>query len=470
MFEDENEEYRNNLDETIARYEEMIGKSQPAFFDIAELEDLIEYHEIRLDTKKAREVTEYALQVYPFSAVFMTKKATFLMQDQKHKDALELLDKAESIEPNDLGIYLLRADIYMSKSEHQKALQIVDAAMQFAEPVEIEELWLEKADIYEDLGMYDKVYECLKECLNRNPSNYEALSRMWYCVELAETFEDSIEFHKSVIDRDPYSYLAWHNLGTAYYYLGLYERATEAYEYAIAINENYDLAYRECGDAYFKLKQYHKAIENYLRAIEISKPYEELNFAIGYAYEKLKDYPKARMYYRKAINNDPKFHIAFYRIGITYKKDKSWENAAHFFRKALQLDETKVTYLLALAEVSSQLGDDITLRQAIVHILGVNPQSRSRKTFKQLVEYSLRATAYDLALDIISMARIENKEFDHMIYYEAIANYLGGMHNEALVLFEHALHLNAKQFKIVYKFIPDILKDASVMYLLDMYK
>jgi tetratricopeptide (TPR) repeat protein len=252
--------------------------------------------------------------------------------------------------------------------------------------------------------------------------------------------------------------------------LGLYERSVEAYEYAVAINENYDLAYRECGDAYFKLKQYHKAIEHYKRAIEISKPYEELNFAIGLCYEKLKDYPKARMYYRKAINNDPKFHQAFYRIGITYKKDKHWENAAHFYRKALQLDNNKISYLISLAEAASKLNDEVMLRQTIMHIFSVNPQSRSRRIFKQLTEYALRAKCFDLSLDIISLARIENKEFDHMIYFEAIATYLAGMHNEAIVLFEHALHLDAKHFKIVFKFIPDITQDQSVMYLLDLYK
>ncbi len=471
MFEDENEDfYQNNIEQTLAKYEEMLDKRQPAFFDINDLEDLVEYYEMKLDYSKALEVVNYAIEVYPFSATLLTKKASFMMQQRKHKEAFELLDKAEMFEPKDLGIYLLRADIHLSRSEHKKALEIIDSAMSFAEETEVEELWLEKADVYEDVGMYDKVYECLKSCLTRNPANFEALSRMWYSVELADAFEDSVEFHKKLIDRDPYSYLAWHNLGTAYYFLGLYERSVEAYEFAVAINENYDLAYRECGDAYFKLKQYHKAVDNYKKAIEISKPYEELHYAIGLCYEKLKDYAKARTHYRKAINSDPKFHQAFYRIGITYKRDKQWENAAHFYRKALQFEENKVSYLISLAEAAAKMKDETTLRQTIVHLLGLNPQARSRKSYKQLTAFALQADSYNLALDIISMARIENKEFDDMIYFEAIANYLLGLHNEAILLFEHALHLNAEQFKLVYKFIPKITNDNSLMHLIDIYR
>ena len=471
MFEDDNEEnYQNNIDQTIAKYEDMIVRKQPAFFDIHDLEDLIEYYELRLDTAKAIEVVDYALDVYPFSAALLTKKASFLMQKRKHKEALELLDKAETLEPKDLGVYLLRADIYLSKSEHNKSIEIIDAAMKFAEFNEMEELWLEKADVYEDIGAYDKVYECLKKCLMYNASNVEALSRMWYSVELANAFEDSVQFHKQLIDEMPYSYFAWHNLGSAYYFLGLYERSIEAYEYALAINENYDLAYRECGDAYFKLKQYHKAIDNYKKAIEISKPYEELHYAIGLCYEKLKDYPKARLHYRKAINSDPKFHQAFYRIGLTYKRDKQWENAALFYHKALQLDHDKLSYILAIAEAASKLGDQQMLQEMIIHLQGLNPQLRSKKTYKQLTTHAIQTSCYELALDIIGMARIENKVFDDMAYYEAVATYLAGMHKEAISLFEVAIRLNFNNFKMVPKFIPGITRDNSVIQLLDTYQ
>ncbi len=471
MFEDENDDFnQRDLNETIARYEDMLVNKQAVFFDISDLEDLIEYYEMKLEFTKAREVLKYAMEVYPFSASLLTKKATQMLLQRNYKEALELLDRAERYEPNDVGIFLLRADIYLAKSDHKKALEIIDQAIQFAEDNEVDELWLEKADVYEDIGLYDKVYECLKVCLKKNPSNFEALSRMWYSVELADAFEDSIDFHKELIDRDPYSYLAWHNLGSAYFFLGLFEKSIDAYEYAIAINENYDLAYRECGDAYVRLKQYHKAIEHYQKAIEISKPYEELHYAIGLCYEKLKDYAKARQFYRKAINSDPKFHQAFYRIGITYKMDKQWDNAAQFYRKAVQLDESRMSYLLSLAEVASKSKDESTLRQTLAHILRLNPKSRSRKSFKQLTTYLLQAHLYDLTVDVINLARIENKEFDNMIYFEAMAHYLAGTHNEAIMLFEHALHLNADQFKIVYKFIPNIIDDASVMYLLDMYR
>ena len=251
MFDNENEENQegtNNIEETIEKYESMVKNHTSAFFDHNALEDLIEYHEFKLDFSKATEIVDYAIELYPFSSIFLTKKASFLLQQRKMKEAMDLLAKAETLDPNEIGIYLLRADIFMNKSQHDKALDILNAAMLIAQKEEIEELHLEKAEIYEDWGKYEEVYQCLKDCLNLNYQNFEALSRMWYTVELAGTFEDSIDFHNSILEKDPYSYIAWHNLGSSYYFLGLYEKAIDAYEFAVAINENYDLAYRECGD------------------------------------------------------------------------------------------------------------------------------------------------------------------------------------------------------------------------------
>ena len=448
----------------------MIKDHRPAFFDHGAIEELIEYYELRLDYAKALDVVNYGIDVYPFSSVFLIKKAGFLIHQKKYKESQELLDKAESIDPNDIGVSLLRSDIFISKSQHAKALAVIDNALTLAHNEEVEELYLEKADIYEDWGQYENVYNTLKDCLILNHANYEALSRMWYTVELAGVFDDSVDFHKGIIEKDPYSYLAWYNLANAYYFLGLYEKAIDSYEFTIAINENYDLAYRECGDAYFKLKNYTKAIEYFSRAIEISKPYEDLHYAIGLCHEKMKDFGKARFYYRKALNSDPKFHPAFFRIGVTYKKEKHWQNALHFFRKALNQDETKITYILSVAEAAAKLGDENSVRNVVKFLLGLNPNSRSRKAYKQLISCLIAVECFDFAYELMNLAYEEKKVFDDMLYYEVAAKYLDGSRSEAYQLLEKALLDNPDDFKTVLKFIPDILNDDVILHLVELYR
>lgn len=457
----------SDINETLARYEEMVKNHRPTFFDHQALEDLVEYYELKLDYDKALDVANYGIDVYPFSSVFITKKAGFFIQKKKYKEAQELLDQAATLDPNDIGIDLLKADLCISKSRHAEAVIIIDEAIRKADKDEKDELYLEKADVYEDWGLYNEVYECLKECLDLNHNNFEALSRMWYTVELAGTFEDSIKFHNKLLDRDPYSYLAWHNLGSAYYYMGLLEKAIEAYEFSIAINENYDLAYRECGDAYYRLKNYPKAIEYFTSAIEISKPYEDLHYAIGLCFERLKDYTKARSNYRKALNADPKFHPAFFRIGFTYKKEKHWQNALHFFKKALRLEPHKANYLLCTAEAYAQLGDATGVRSIVREAMSYHPQGRSKKAYKQYAANLFQVDSPDEAWEVLQQARDENKAFDEIRYYEAVACYLSGRYSEAYAALEEALFENPKRFKQAVKFVPEMILDPVVMQLID---
>jgi tetratricopeptide (TPR) repeat protein len=471
MFDDDNEEFHTgDIEQTLKRYEQMMVDHQPAFFDHGAIEELIEYYELRLDYAKALDVVNYGIDVYPFSSVFLIKKAGFLIHQKKYRDAMELLNKAESIDPNEIGIYLLRSDIFISKSQHGKALKIIENALTVAHEEEVEELYLEKADIYEDWGRYEDVYKALKECLEINYANYEALSRMWYTVELAGLFDDSVEFHKAIIEKDPYSYLAWYNLANAYYFLGLYEKAIDSYEFTIAINENYDLAHRECGDAYFKLRNYTKAIEYFTRAIEISKPYEDLHYAIGLCFERMKDFGRARLYYRKAINSDPKFHPAFFRIGITYKKEKHWQNALHFFRRALTLDEGKVTYILSVAEAAAKLGDENCVRNVVKYLLELHPNTRSRKAYRQLISCLLMVECLDFAQELVELVHEEKKDFEDILYFEAMIKYMSGSKSEAYKLLEDALFQNPEDFKVIHKFIPDILNDPMVLQLLELYR
>ncbi len=45
------------------------------------------------------------------------------------------------------------------------------------------------AGVYEDWDRYELVFESLKKVLEINQENEEALSRMWYCVELAKNMK-----------------------------------------------------------------------------------------------------------------------------------------------------------------------------------------------------------------------------------------------------------------------------------------
>lgn len=473
MFEREDEEEHIPEEEialSVTRFEEMMKTKVSCFFDEQTFENIIEYYQLKSFNKMALQVVDYAIEQHPYVSGFLLKKAGLLYQLRKFEQAELWLHNAELLDPSDLGIYLLRADILVVHNQHKKAVEVLEKALTLAEKSEKEDLFLELADVYEDWDRYDLVFESLKKCLHLNYNNEEALSRMWYTVELSKKYEESLALHQQIIDKNPYSYLAWHNLGHAYFDLSLYEKAIESYEFVVAINEQCDLAYRDCGEAYFYLGNYQKAIEQFLRAIEFSKPYEELNFSIAYCYEKLKKYSEARSYYKKAVATDPKYDEAFYRVGITYKKEKEWNNALHFFKKAHKLNEENATYLMALAETYSvlQLTDEFLVM--CNNILSLHAKHKKRSLYEKLSEYLLRFNFNIEAANLLDFAMMEKGFAGKLPYLKIISLYRLGEQQEAYTLFEQALQQIPNRYKTMFQIEPGLLSDNRIQQILQQHR
>ncbi|MFI5134449.1 MAG: tetratricopeptide repeat protein [Chitinophagales bacterium] len=468
---DFDDELSGDMSVFVARFEESLTNQKPVFFDVAAFEHIISFYEQKENWKRALEVLEYALEQHPFQAYFLIKKAGLLIYFRKYKQALDLLDQAESLDPGDLSIDVLRSDIYLDKKQHKRSVRIIeDAIERSSDQTDKEELMLELADVYEDWDRYEMVFETLKKVLEMNRDNEEALSRMWYCVELAGKQQESVTLHKKILDDSPYSYLAWHNLGNAYYDLGLFEKAIESYEFVVAINEQWDLAYRDCGDAYFRLKQYHKAIGQFEKAIEVSKPYEDLLYSIGFCYEKMKDILQARTYYRKAATSDPKYSEAFYRIGETYKKEKQWDHAIHFYKKALRLKPDNANYLMALAQSFYNLGEVEPFIFACQSIMALNVNQKSKSHYEKLIGYLIDLGCLEDALQLIDFAALEKGTMPSFPYLRAVCYFEAGNRKEALAWLEEGLSSNYSKHRILFKFAPELKGDSMIASVIEQYK
>lgn len=456
--------------QSVQKYEEQLKKNKPLFFDTHTFEDLISYYEMRGALNKALGATDYAISIYPFSASFLVKKASLLMQQKKLSKAMTLLNAAEAIEPGEIGVYLLRSDIYLIRENHEEALKEIRKAMDITEEEQMPDLWLELADVYEDWGKTDEVFDCIKTSILLDPENEEALNRMWYAVEISRRYEDSVEFHKNLLEEFPYSYLAWQNLGQAYYFLNLFEKAVESYEFVMAINETYDLAYRDCAEAHFKLKNFHQSIECYQKAIHYSRPSEELYFCIGECYERMKDFGKARLHYRKVLNLSPQFAYAHYRIGLTYRAEKQFHSSLIYLSKAIRFDDTKVTFLLSAARVATLLDDEGELIFINQKLLSIISKVKGLKAYEQIIQLLLELNLNDVALETISKVEQSKSHSVNLTLLKSVAAFKEGWTNYGLELFSQVLFEDATKAKMFFRMLPELRSDEEVLRIIDIYR
>lgn len=468
MFEREYEERdQEEVMELIENFEQMVKDDSQMFYDEASFEQIIEYYNDRQDLDKAMHVVEMAIEQHPFSASFLIKKAHVLFDKKAYDEALVVLDQAAVLDSGEIQLHLLRCDIFVWQGKFAEAVETIELAKTFADEDEMPDLFLELADIYEEWEKYDDLFNALTQTLKLSPTNEEALSRLWFCVEFTEKYAASVAFHKRFIDEHPYAHLAWFNLAHAYAGMKKYDEAIEAFSFVVAIDEEYEYAYKDMAEIYFKLEDYEKAAENFIQASLLSKPYKELYYSIGECYEMMGNFNRSRNYYRKAGNLDPYFADAFYKIGSTYEEEGKYESALTAYERAFKLEKESADFAFALAVVHRELGD---MDNAISFFkLAVELEPDEKDYWIDLARAYFDAAEYRDALSVLSKAILQFEKSADLYFIKSAFYFQIGNTNESFTALERALLQDNKGYAIIFEVAPLMQKDATVINIIDQY-
>lgn len=467
--------FHNNLNskevrQLVKQFESILKNNENGFFEQGSFQQIIEFYEEQLEYQKAFEVVNMALEQHPYSAVFLIKKAQFFFQARQCNDALELLDTAEVLAPNEMDATLLRAEVYSFLGKAKEAIELLEEALPFGDEDEKIDILLALTEVHENNNDEKEAYETLLRGLDINPTHEAILHKLDFCVEMLGNYEDSIDIHKRIIDIDPYCYLAWYNLASAYYSIQLYEKAVEAYGFVTVINEEYDLAYRDCGDAYFEMEQYDKAKEQFLESLALEKEKDdELYYNIGICDYQLGNYSGALQYFERVIELIPSHSDAYFQIGECHRELEQWDEAFAFYNKAVKFALAKDEYLVAIAELYHDLENYdmaiVSYREAIE----INSSDLSywigwAKSFFAL-------ELFEEALQIVEAAQKDVAKEDNAELLMLIATCLFALSKKKLATtyFIEALQLDFKSCKVCFDLLPKLLEDSDILALLELY-
>ncbi|MBI1192819.1 MAG: tetratricopeptide repeat protein [Bacteroidetes bacterium] len=453
--------------ELVTRFERALAEDVLAFFDDEDLEQIIEHYQDQDELEMALQASEYGLELNPYNALFYIRKADVLFEMRRFDEAMICTDQAALYDPSEIEIYYLRADLYVQKEEYPKAIKCLEEALERADLEEHDQILVEMAEVYGDLEDFDQMFEKLRMALDLNPESEDALTKLWYCVDISEKYEESVALNSQIIDRHPYAYLAWYNLGKAYAGMGLFEKAIESYEFVQAIEEKFGPVYRDTGEALYRLGRYREAISLFLQAIDRNEPDEEVYFRIGSCREKLEEWGGARHHYRKALQLDPYFHEAYSRIGHTYLAQNNREQALRNFKKAIQLDPDHAEYQVELGRLQYDLDH---IDQALVsyrEALRIRPDYAPH-----WVQYSrmlAESGAREAAVMAASEAIVHCGDLALLHYVLGACLMISGRGREGSESLQHALDLDAPAHPVLFELFPQLERDPLVLDLIKQY-
>src|SRR6476469_7049451 len=131
---------KESIDELLKQYYNLRNGSKSAFFEEEAFEKIIDYFDDQEDLGKALDAAETAIEYYPFSGALLIRKADLLLATRKYSEALRTLEKAELFDPTDINLYILKTDAFLAMDMQEKAVSLLEQAVQFFEGEERVEL------------------------------------------------------------------------------------------------------------------------------------------------------------------------------------------------------------------------------------------------------------------------------------------------------------------------------------------
>lgn len=308
-------EHNADQEQCVRRYEAMEAAHDQAFFDVEEIEMIVDHYLEKNEPKRAERVLVFAKKLHPASTDITFCEAVVMMALGRLGKALELLDAIEKVEPYNEEVQLNKAGIFSQQRNHRRSVEHYKRALELAEEG-LDEIYLDLAFEYENLEDYESAIECLKNALELNPENEAVLYELAFCYDLAGADEASISFFRQFTDDQPYSSVAWYSLGNVLAKLERYDESNEALDLAIAIDERFSSAWFSKARNLLIAARYREAIACYEETLTFDGPQAITYSFIGECYEKMEHLEQALISYDQAIALDPEWVDAWIGRGV----------------------------------------------------------------------------------------------------------------------------------------------------------
>ena len=338
---------------SLSKFESMLKTNNVLFFDSDEFENIIHHYLNQGKVSLAKKAIKLGLEQHPTSTNLKLFKVEIYVFENKLKEANQLLDALYVLEPSNEEIYIQKANILSKDDKHQDAIKVLNIALDLAE---------ESSELHSLIGMeylfldnFEEAKQSFMRCLEDDMDDYSALYNIMYCFDFLNENDEAITFLNSYLDKNPYCEVAWHQLGKQYFTIKQYEKSLSAFEFAIISDDTFVGAYIEKGRVLEKLKRYNEAIENYAVTLELEDPTSFALLRLGQCHEKLGQIDLAKQYYYKTVKEDPLLDKGWIAITKFYNKQKNYQKALYYINKAININADNAVYWKLYAQINHRL-------------------------------------------------------------------------------------------------------------------
>jgi tetratricopeptide (TPR) repeat protein len=178
----------------------------------------------------------------------------------RFEEALEEINRAVDIHPEQPDSYSHRAIIYKSHGKLFQAIESYEKSLKL-DPNQ-PEVHYDLAQALKQLRLYEAAIDEYKIAIELDPVMIEAYNNLGITYRDMGRFEEAIRYFERVIEMDPKYVKAYNNLGALLGEGGRTNSAEEVLRKAIELDPNYANAYKNLARVYVQQQKYEDAVAN----------------------------------------------------------------------------------------------------------------------------------------------------------------------------------------------------------------
>jgi tetratricopeptide (TPR) repeat protein len=190
--------------------------------------------------------------------------------------AIEDLDREIKLDPTDATIYFLRALLYSTREDYDRA--IADLSRMIELDPTFAAGYLSRGGMYEKKKDYDRAIADFDQALKLDTKNAIIYSARGWVYHLKLDYDRAIADYDEAIKLNPNFAMAYNGRGLDYENKTDHDRAIADYDQAIKLKANYSIAYSNRGLSYHNKGNYDRAIADYDEAIRLD-PKNSLSYS-----------------------------------------------------------------------------------------------------------------------------------------------------------------------------------------------
>jgi len=462
-------EYSHNLypkydSSLIDKFELMLKSRDAYFFDVEELEAIIDYYLDKTNYKKATMAVRHGLSIFPNATALLLRKAQICSATNQSKKALEILQYLEAAEPANTEMLLLKAVVHRKLDDYAGTKSCLLRALEVS-PENRDQIFMDLAYEQQIASDYKGAIESIKESLNINPFYEAGLFEISYCYEMADEIENGIDFFEEYLEQHPYNYVGWYNLALCYDKVGLFEKSIDAIDFSIAIKEDFISGYILKGNVLTEMDMDVPAISAYEDSLKFDSENPMIYTAIGECQERLERWSHAELNYKKALAIDPEFIEALMGLGAINEHKGDLVNAITFYEEAVKKDDFHLDNRHILVEAYLKAQQFEKAKEHLEEMIKIFPDDAD--SWLSLAEI----TSFEnniFSLELIDRA-IEKMPHETDLKWNKIKHLVRcGREQQAIDLYLHTSTVHPEGVKYFLTIFPEVLQFPNIASLIEI--